>query len=403
VIAFRFILSTGVCAAVMAACSQPAGRVEIAETSTRSETRPVPRVNATSDERFAPPNARVDRETREAVASQQSTAGDRSSPAPDLSMAAAQGPGLFAFEVPSGWKQIAASQFRDPNFVAGPNGEVECYVSVLEGTGGGLLINSNRWRSQLGREAYSEEEFGRLPRATVLGQDAVIVDFDGEFTPMGSDVAKPGYRLVGALIQGPSSAIFIKMVGPDAAVDAEKDNFARFAQSLRMAAASEIAAPEPIDTAGDAASAAGGEDSGYTWETPAGWDPDPAGSPMRLVTFRFGDSGAGECYVAVLPGAAGGRLENFNRWLAQMGEAPLEESELTLQPTVMLLGEEEPMLIAKGTYAGMGGESRPGHVLFGAIAVAGEESVFVKLVAPESLANGNLAQFRRFCASMKKN
>ncbi len=377
----------------LAACSKPADRVEITGVATRSETRAVPQVNVSSEDRFAralpqtPPNV-----------------------AAPASAAAVAGSELFDYEAPAGWNAAAPSQFRDPSFTIGPTGEIECYVSVLDGQGGGLLVNANRWRGQLGQAPYAESEFGSLPRANILGQEAVIVDFTGSYMGMGAAEAKPGYRLVGALIQAPMAAIFIKMVGPDAMVETEKNNFALFAQSLRMKGAAgapataaadpgeQISAPDAAPPAPDNAAAP----AAFTWKTPDGWTESPAGSPMRVVTFRFGPNSEGECYIATLPGQAGGRLENFNRWLTQMGEPPLEETELELQPPVFMFEEEVPMLITKGTYTGMDGDAHPGFALLGALAELDGQSVFVKLVAPEALANEHSQRFAAFCAGLRK-
>jgi hypothetical protein len=382
-------------------CSEPGDQVEITETATRSETRPVPHVNASSDDRFyyARPRGQQSPPIPQA---QSATAGETDTAVqPEMEMAATPptNSGSFEFETPPGWQQIAPSQFRNPNFLVGPNGDIECYVSVLQGGGGGLLTNANRWRTQMGRAPYSEEEFARLPRATVLGEDAVIVDFAGDFTGMGGSGVKTGYRLVGALIQTGNEAVFIKMVGPDASVHEQKDNFALFAQSLHRPS-DESAVPAAEAPADPPVPSEAGSGS-FTWTAPDGWTEDAGASPMRLVTLRFGAGNAGECYVAVLPGAAGGRLDNFNRWLAQMGEAPLQETELELQPTVTLFDEEVPMLIANGTYTGMGGESRPGHTMYGAVGIVDGQSVFVKMIAPEALAQSEFQNFHRFCASLE--
>lgn len=398
-IPFPRLTATACLAIAMAACGKPGGRVEITDTSTRSETRPVPQVNVASADRFAIALPQTSAATTPAV----DAGGAPASAAP---AAAGENSSLFDFEVPAGWTTAAPSQFRDPNFTIGPKAEIECYVSVLQGQGGGMIVNANRWRGQLGQAPYTEEEFSKLPRATILGRDATIADFTGTYLAMGAQEPKAGYRLIGALIEAPAAAIFIKMVGPDAMVETQKDNFARFAQSLRMKTAQAPSAP-----AAGAANAApapsadatpGAAPAAFTWKAPEGWQESPAASPMRMVTFQFGEKGEGECYVAALPGQAGGRLENFNRWLAQMGEPPLAETELELQPPVFMFEEEVPMLIAKGTYAGMGGESRPGHALFGALAEVDGQSVFVKLVAPEALANDHMRNFAAFCASLRK-
>jgi len=382
-----------------AACEKPADRVEITESAPRSETRPVPQINMSSADRFALASPQI---------TEPVTPG--SQPAPVMQSAQAAGApadgGMFSYEIPAGWNVAPSSQFRDPNFTYGPNNELECYVSVLQGQGGGMLVNANRWRSQLGQPPYTEEEFARLPRANILNNEAVIVEFTGDFLGMGAAEPKPGYRLVGALLEAPMAAIFIKMTGPDQMVQEQKDNFALFAQSLRMnapAAAPAETAPAAAETpsAPVVPPATSADASGLEWRAPDGWA-ESAGSPMRVVTYKFGAQGEGECYVAALPGAAGGRLENFNRWLAQMGQPPLEETELDLQPPVIMFAEEVPMLIAKGTYTGMGGESRANHVLFGALAEVDGQSIFVKLVAPEALAQENMQKFAAFCASIKK-
>lgn len=380
-------------------CEEPADRVEIAETAERSETRPVPQINMSSADRFALASPQV---------TEPITPVGGPAPAAPEQMAQATGApassGMFTYDIPAGWNPAPASQFRDPNFTYGPNNELECYVSVLQGQGGGMLVNANRWRSQLGQPPYTEEEFARLPRATILGQEAVIVEFTGDFLGMGAAEPKPGYRLVGALLEAPMAAIFIKMTGPDQMVQEQKDNFALFAQSLRMDAPQPAAEMAPVADASAAPAvppATSAEASGLEWRAPDGWT-EAGGSPMRVVTYKFGAQSEGECYVAALPGAAGGRLENFNRWLAQMGQPPLEDTELDLQPPVIMFGEEVPMLIAKGTYTGMGGESRPDHVMFGALAEVDGQSVFVKLVAPEALAQEHMQKFAAFCASIKK-
>lgn len=406
------ILVALVCLAVLSACSQPKDRVEITQTTTRSETRPVPRVNTPTEERFQLARGQMQAAAGEGVPM---TAGAEAAGEPPSAAVGGGQSGLFDYTVPEGWTEVAPTQFRNPNFVLGPNGEIECYVTVLPGEGGGLLVNANRWRGQMGQPLYSEEEFAKLPRASILNQPAAIVDFTGEYLAMGASTPQPNTRLVGALLKAPMAAIFIKMIGPDEMVEAQKDNFARFAQSLRLKGMSGPATPPAEASAGAPAagqaappeSSAGGgpapTPAGFTWTTPEGWHEVNTGSPMRLVTFRFGPNGSGECYVVTLAGTGGGRLENFNRWLAQVGEPPLDESELELQPKVELFGEQVPMLVAKGTYTGMGGESRENQVLMGAVGHLDDQSVFIKLVAPENVASSEWDTFKAFCASLKRN
>ena len=72
-----------------------------------------------------------------------------------------------------------------------------------------------------------------------------------------------------------------------------------------------------------------------------------------------------------------------------MGEPPLLESELPLQPIIELFDEEAPLLVARGTYSGLGGEPRPNHTLYGATGEITHQSVFIKLTAPAQVAEAN--------------
>ena len=384
------------CALLLTACGKPPDRVEITDTTERSEQTPVPRVSATSEERFA----RVLPRTAPPM---------QAPPAKDVAS-------RFEFQTPEGWTELAPTPFRNPNFLAGPDGEVECYVSLL---GGGLLDNANRWRTQMGQEPFTEKEFAQQSRTLILGDEAVIVDFEGTFGGMGQTAPKEGYRLIGALLQTVEGSVFVKMVGPSDAVAAQRDSFTLLATSLRFKETPETAQVLQIELPesgelppghpdiGDLAespaptSATSTSGSGFHWTVPEGWSEVETPSPMRLVTFAFGPGNSGECYVVVLRGSGGGRLNNVNRWLEQMGEPPLEQSELDLQPKIGLFGEQVPMLIARGTYTGMGSESRRDHVLFGASAELENQSVFIKLIAPEQAANAHFENFVAFCGSME--
>lgn len=390
------------CALLLTACGKPPDRVEITDTTERSEHQPVPRVTATSEERFGRALPRTAPPTQAAFAEQTNST-----------------PSRFEFQTPEGWMELAPTQFRNPNFLAGPTGEVECYVSLLAGGGGSLFANANRWRGQMGQEPFTEEEFAEQSRTLILGNEAVIVDFEGAFAGMGQTAPKEGYRLLGALVETLEGSVFVKMVGPSDAVEAQRDGFAFLVTSLRFketpetAEAQQTEIPEsgelPPDhpDIGDLAEspapawampASGG---GFHWTVPEGWSAVDSPSSMRLVTFNFGPGNPGECYVVVLSGSGGGRLANMNRWLEQMGEPPLLESELPLQPMLELFDEEAPLLVARGTYSGMGGEPRPNHTLYGATGEINNQSVFIKFIAPDQVADAHASNFVRFCSGFE--
>jgi len=65
----------------------------------------------------------------------------------------------------------------------------------------------------------------------------------------------------------------------------------------------------------------GQSDPSFTYDLPRGWSEQPK-TNLRLANFRVAGNEAAECYLTMLPGAAGGVLANVNRWRRQMGLGP---------------------------------------------------------------------------------
>jgi hypothetical protein len=122
-------------------------------------------------------------------------------------------------------------------------------------------------------------------------------------------------RLLVAVFPHRDRTWFFRMLGPTALIDAHKDEFERFLQTVRFTDKGN----EPV-----------------TWTLPEGWARE-AGNDMRFATLRFGPKDAPlEVWVTFLAnkGAeAGGfvgqwRLDNVNRWRGQMGLKPIKEEDL---------------------------------------------------------------------------
>jgi len=108
-----------------------------------------------------------------------------------------------------------------------------------------------------------------------------------------------------------------------------------------------------------------------------------------------------ECYVTVLPGAAGGMLQNINRWRAQVSQPPLSEADLAALERVPMLGTEAPFMVAEGTFSGMRGtESKANYALAGVVTQVGGQSIFVKMTGPAEAVQEQVPAFRRFVASL---
>jgi hypothetical protein len=145
----------------------------------------------------------------------------------------------FAWDKPEPWREAPASAMRVANFKFGSEDSGECYFTVLPGGGGGLLLNLNRWRKQLGLPEVDQAGADALPDRKFLFGSGKLVDIEGSFTPMGATEAQEGYRLLGVImpqvtIGDVQVAFFVKMTGPGEVVDAERANFDAFCDSLKV-------------------------------------------------------------------------------------------------------------------------------------------------------------------------
>ncbi|MCC6144599.1 MAG: hypothetical protein IT368_12400, partial [Candidatus Hydrogenedentes bacterium] len=180
--------------------------------------------------------------------SSESSGGSTTTPAPEAGSAtpASIAPSAYDWDTPDGWTEQPGTPLRQANFTAGENNQIEIYMTVLPGAGGGITANINRWRKQMGQDELTEEAVAALPALQVLGSEGRYVDIEGTYTGMGEEKHE-NYRMAGALLEQNGKAIFLKMVGPADAVAAQEAAFKQFAQSLKVAEAApmQTAAAQP--------------------------------------------------------------------------------------------------------------------------------------------------------------
>ena len=136
----------------------------------------------------------------------------------------------FAWQKPEGWVETSRKPMRLVSFKVGDSQEAECYISVLKGAAGGTELNINRWRGQMDRGPLAPEAIAGLATVTVLGKQVALVEVTGHFRSR--EPSESEDMLLGAMCELKSRTIFIKMVGPEATVRAEHDNFISFCESL---------------------------------------------------------------------------------------------------------------------------------------------------------------------------
>ncbi|MCO5170720.1 MAG: hypothetical protein M9894_30690 [Planctomycetes bacterium] len=150
----------------------------------------------------------------------------------------------FAPPADAGWveapvtNRMRAAQYRPPR-AAGDDEDAELVVFHFGGGGGSVEDNLARWISQFRQpDGGSSREAAKLERREVGGLAAHLIDLAGTYVAetrpgAGERVNKPGWRLLGAIVETPSGPFFVKLVGPSATVEAARPAFTRFVESFR--------------------------------------------------------------------------------------------------------------------------------------------------------------------------
>lgn len=154
------------------------------------------------------------------------SAGAGASAAASGSAPSVGGEGLPAWQVPPGWTSAGSKPMRLASFDipdAAGNGDVS--VSKLNGDGGGLLANVNRWRGQVG--------LAPLDAAALAGNSKTVTTAGGDRATwvelVGSDKT-----ILGAIVARDGVSWFFKLTAPPAVAGRHKESFERFVRSLRF-------------------------------------------------------------------------------------------------------------------------------------------------------------------------
>jgi len=134
-------------------------------------------------------------------------------------------------KAPQNWLALPASQFRELNYRFGKSGTGEVYVTLASGS---VADNANRWFGQFGRPKLSPAEIDALAKLPIAGTQGVWIEAKGEYGSGMGGGSKPGYGLAGVIAQIGETILTLKMVGPEAEVETEKEALKAFAASLEM-------------------------------------------------------------------------------------------------------------------------------------------------------------------------
>ena len=100
-------------------------------------------------------------------------------------------------------------------------GSANVSMTVLQGDGGGLLGNVNRWRGQLGLEPVEEGDLkDMLKPVETLGDEALLVDLTGT-----SKRTQLEERMIGVIAPQGELTWFYKLMGTPDLVEKSQEGF----------------------------------------------------------------------------------------------------------------------------------------------------------------------------------
>jgi hypothetical protein len=120
----------------------------------------------------------------------------------------------------------------------GDNEPAECVVYFFgQGQGGSVPANIERWKGQF-RGPGGKPAEAQVRTRTVNSLPVTTIDMSGTYSGMGGPVAaqqtaKPGFRLLGAIVEGPGGNIFVKFTGPAKTIAANQQKFEQMLTSFQ--------------------------------------------------------------------------------------------------------------------------------------------------------------------------
>jgi hypothetical protein len=137
---------------------------------------------------------------------------------------------LAAWKTPEGWtEQPGSNAMRVTSFRVGAGAQAaEVILSrIPQSNAGSFLDNINRWRGQVGLEPIADQKPGDMQTVNVAGHEALFLSYTGPQS------ASTKQLMVAMDLEGPDFW-FVKMVGPESVVSAQKDAFRQFLASMQF-------------------------------------------------------------------------------------------------------------------------------------------------------------------------
>ena len=144
---------------------------------------------------------------------------------------------------PASWRQEAARSMRAATYSIpaskGDSEGAECAVFYFgPGQGGSVDANVQRWVGQFETSDGKPLSPPAAKKDQVNGLTVTRLDLQGTYLasmgPMAASgaVKKPGYQLLGAIVEAPEGPVFFKLTGPAKTVTAAKADFEKMVRSV---------------------------------------------------------------------------------------------------------------------------------------------------------------------------
>jgi len=306
------------------------------------------------------------------------------------------------WKTPPGWQEQPPSGMSIASFlIPGEQGRrAQLSVMTFPGENAAELSLINIVRENAGLPPINEEELARLVEAVKIGSEpAKLIDLTGAVNS--TNTASPSRILVAVHPHG-GVTWFFKLAGDATIVSAQKAVFLDFLQSVSFAEVAVGASRPRQFVSTNVKRLPGGETEEVpakpSWEIPDDWREAPVGQ-MSLARFEIGGGdGKAEVTVSAFPGAAGGLLDNLNRWRGQLGLKPVGQAEAEkLVASLDVMGGKAMLVDMNGQNPQTGQKVR----LISAIVPREGLTWFYKLMGDEAAAERGKAAFIKFVQSAR--
>jgi hypothetical protein len=157
-------------------------------------------------------------------------------------IARAEQAGGLTWTAPAEWKSQGERPMRAATYsLPAAKGDAEpAELAVFffgASSGGGVDANVKRWIEQFQKaDGSSAAKDAKVKQEKIAGLLATTLDVKGTYmggSMTGPSTPKPGYRLLGAIVEGPGGNVFFKLTGPEKTVTAAEKPLRKMLEGLK--------------------------------------------------------------------------------------------------------------------------------------------------------------------------